>query len=1144
MTLLDLPPAAGSEDDRRPGQWRLANIELVNWGTFDGSHRIDFSRKGHLITGASGSGKSSLLDAIAAVLTPDKWLRFNAAAQDASARGDDRGLVSYVRGAWSKEADELEDRAVSTYLRSRATWSGILLHYENLCDAPVTLVRVFHIPGTSTNRADLKDALVLLRSETSLTEFAPFVAKGIEARRLKTAFSGAQVSTGSHGGFYARVRRAFGIASDNALHLLHKTQSAKNLGSLDHLFRAFMLDRPATFDQARNATEQFRELNTAHQHVVELKRQAEHLDGLAQVVESYEREARTVAEMQRLLAVQEVFQDRFHLEIAESDRSSQVASLARAEEAAGRTRAAQREAEQILHQTRLHEANVGGTDAELHRLRIDDARRAADQTRARAEQLTEELREVGIEGAPKSGAEFAELQESARASLAERRTDETHAAHERYAVSRRALEELDAELASLKHRRSNVEPRLLNVREWLSTELKTSERSLPFAGELIDVLAEYAEWTGAIERVLRPIASALLVRETDLARVRRLIEGRNLGTRLVIEAVPVEVDAPRPARARESLLHRIRVSDGPFGAWLQRRLSEAYDISCVASPDDLDAVERGVTIGGQCKLAAGRYEKNDRFAIDDRRHWILGSDNEAKIDHLLERRSEVQREVDLAASVLGEQQQATEAAAARRTVLKRLLKQAWNEFDVGEAAAELRAREAELERFTENSRELEEASREVAAAQASKRERDEAWNTANAEAAVARGKLEETIRLIERLTTRLAGRTVEDIDRRDLEARYRSIQRRIDGTTIAEVGQKVTNSLHAVADEAAKKQSRARSEITRLAESFRTQWPTAAPDLTSDIEDRAGYAALLESIRTRGLPEHEANFRRLLREKSRDLIGLLLSEIRDAPKQIEERIDPVNASLGRSLFDLDRYLRIRVKTQRSPEATEFIAELKSIVDGSWEQHDERAEERFAALKGIIDRLESAENGDRADVAWRQRCLDTREHVTFQAQEIDRAGRLLSVHDSSAGLSGGQRQKLVIFCLAAALRFQLTDDEQEIPTYGTIVLDEAFDKADSQYTRMAMDVFREFGFHMILATPQKLLQTIETYIGAVTSVSNPTRKQSLLANVPFEEVTSTAESSGLAVADEALADLPESAQADRASTPFLQRTRNL
>ena len=153
----------------------------------------------------------------------------------------------------------------------------------------------------------------------------------------------------------------------------------------------------------------------------------------------------------------------------------------------------------------------------------------------------------------------------------------------------------------------------------------------------------------------------------------------------------------------------------------------------------------------------------------------------------------------------------------------------------------------------------------------------------------------------------------------------------------------------------------------------------------------------------------------------------------------------------------------------------------------------------AALATIMRRLGSS---DRVDREWRNRVLDTREHVSFIAEEVDENGKVHNVHDSSAGLSGGQRQKLVVFCLAAALRYQLAEPDAPFPQYGTVVLDEAFDKADTEYTRMAMDIFVAFGFQMILATPGKLLQTLEPYIGAVTVVTNPERKASRLANVEY------------------------------------------
>jgi uncharacterized protein YPO0396 len=224
-----------------------------------------------------------------------------------------------------------------------------------------------------------------------------------------------------------------------------------------------------------------------------------------------------------------------------------------------------------------------------------------------------------------------------------------------------------------------------------------------------------------------------------------------------------------------------------------------------------------------------------------------------------------------------------------------------------------------------------------------------------------------------------------------------------------------------------------------------------------------------------------------------------LNEIRTARREELARIEPVNASLLRSPFDTDRFLQIKVRDRRTDEVKDFMDDLKRISGGTWQQDDARtAEARFLLLQKVMQRL-----GSEGERAWRSRCLDTRTHVTFVGVEQDRSGAETNRHDSGAGLSGGQRQKLVIFCLAAALRYQLTDSEQLVSDYGTIVLDEAFDKADSEFTKMAMDVFAEFGFHMILATPLKLLQTLERYVGAVSYVSCVDHKASSAKTVMFE-----------------------------------------
>ena len=62
-----------------------------------------------------------------------------------------------------------------------------------------------------------------------------------------------------------------------ALRLLHKTQSAKNLGDLNVFLRDFMLDTPKTFDAAERPVSDFAELDGAHRAVVTARRQVETL---------------------------------------------------------------------------------------------------------------------------------------------------------------------------------------------------------------------------------------------------------------------------------------------------------------------------------------------------------------------------------------------------------------------------------------------------------------------------------------------------------------------------------------------------------------------------------------------------------------------------------------------------------------------------------------------------------------------------------------------------------------------------------------------------------------------------------------------------------------------------------------------------
>jgi uncharacterized protein YPO0396 len=192
------------------------------------------------------------------------------------------------------------------------------------------------------------------------------------------------------------------------------------------------------------------------------------------------------------------------------------------------------------------------------------------------------------------------------------------------------------------------------------------------------------------------------------------------------------------------------------------------------------------------------------------------------------------------------------------------------------------------------------------------------------------------------------------------------------------------------------------------------------------------------------------------------------------------------------------YLKIEANDRPLPEVQEFKQNIKQALSHAWSGEREYAEERFLALRKLVDRL-SQENEKR----WRDSVLDVRRHVEFIGREIDESGVEVEVYRSGAGKSGGQRQKLATTCLAAALRYQLGGNEHGVPMYAPVVLDEAFSSSDNEFTALSMNIFNNFGFQMIVATPLKSVMTLEPFIAGACFVDIRDRCISSVLNIEYD-----------------------------------------
>ena len=174
--------------------------------------------------------------------------------------------------------------------------------------------------------------------------------------------------------------------------------------------------------------------------------------------------------------------------------------------------------------------------------------------------------------------------------------------------------------------------------------------------------------------------------------------------------------------------------------------------------------------------------------------------------------------------------------------------------------------------------------------------------------------------------------------------------------------------------------------------------------------------------------------------------------------------------------------------------------MKEALSQSFSGDAAIAEQRFEILSALVKRIASE---DISDKNWRSLVLDVRQHVEFVAREIDSNEVEVEIYRSGAGKSGGQRQKLAATCLAAALRYQLGGQDRGLTSFSTVVLDEAFDKADAEFTSMAMNIFKTFGFQMIVATPLKSVMTLEPLIGGACFVHIRDRKTSSVVMIEYD-----------------------------------------
>lgn len=1096
--------------------FRLHRFEVYNWGTFHGRvWSLTLDGNNGLVTGDIGSGKSTLVDGITTLLVPAHRIVYNKAA---GAEARERSLRSYVLGYYKSERGDGSLSARPVALRGPNSYSVILGHFRSReLNQDVTLAQVFWMKEGQGQPA--RFYVVADRPLSIKDDFAGFGGDLADLRRRLRADP--QVRVYDHFPPYgADFRRRFGLPGEQALELFNQTVSMKSVGNLTDFVREHMLEAFPAEERIEALIRHFEDLNRAHQAVVRARAQIEALEPLVADVDRYGQVAAAAEELRRCRNGLRPWFAHLKGRLLEERMERLSRELERWTAREGRLEQTRRNQDAQRDELKRAISDKGGDHMERLKREIQILNEEQRRRRERAEQYRRLALELGLDDVADEDGFLAnrEAAEKARATLEDRRADAQNALTET-SVALRDLraewEAIQAELASLRSRRSNIPLAMLELRERLCQGTGLPEEELPFAGELLEVRQEAREWEGVIERLLHNFGLSLLVPDRHYRTVAEWVDRVHLRGRLVYYRVRERAGAPLPELHPRSLVHKLAIRpDSEFYPWLEQELARRFDYACCDDVEQFRREQRAVTRAGQIKDRGERHEKDDRHAIDDRSRYVLGWTNELKIAALEEQAAALERRMQEAARRFSEAQREQDRLQRQIEAMAALLAFGdFHELDWRSVALEAARLQEELDALTAASDRLRVLQDQLTALEQAMAATEEALKEARDERARRRFSLEQAERLLdearsvveampeeeraalfprlEALRAEILGDqplTVESCDRRESDMRE-ELQRRIDAEDkrLQRLGQNIIDGMRR----------------------FHNAWPLETRDVDVSLEAADEYRRMLHRLQADDLPRFETRFRELLRENTIREVAAFQAQLKREAEAIRERIAVINGSLRSIDYNPNRYIALLAEPTSDPEVRDFQQDLRACTEGvlTGSDDDQYSEAKFHQVKAIIERFQGREGQSDLDRRWTRKVTDVRNWFVFSASERWREDDSEHEHYmDSGGKSAGQKEKLAYTVLAASLayQFRLEGAAPRARSFRFVVIDEAFGRGSDESARYALELFRRMKLQVLVVTPLQKIHVIEPYVANVAFVYNEDGRRSLVRNLTIDE----------------------------------------
>ncbi|MBK1717132.1 SbcC/MukB-like Walker B domain-containing protein [Thiocystis violacea] len=1116
---------------------RLIRLLMINWYRLD---QASVEIEGHAaVIGPNASGKSSLLDAIQAVLVggDKRWWSPNASAGEKSTRSLRDYCLGVVRDPDNPDlSQEFRPREQAiTYLAlvfrdtedGSATSIGLAMH-ARLEESQEQIDGRFIAPGLDLRLADLVDQ-------------TPDGATPMPWKRLREAMRGrlgAALRVHPQVGEYQRELCHYLYDGKRTLDRERFLRAFRNaitfspIRNVSGFVRDYILEeRPIQVRSLQQALQQYRQIQISTQEarrreqllseIDRLYRRAEKAECLALAWRWVEQEAAFNAletEMEPLRAALSEAEGeivRLDLEIADLEQRWKTADEA-LQEANRRLAASDIEQQRRRIDAELETLRQGlaalGTDLErarqglgaVHPL-LDHAEQLADDTLTESLQAVAAVlvRDEGLLAAAWPAAPKDVMRAAAR--LRERLAQTAGGLKARYEALVLEEAELDRDLRALKERierlrqgGSDLQPNTLRLIELLR---ERGIEAVPLC-DRVDVADE--PWRDALEAFLGGHREALLVDPAQVSEAITLYrrEGRRRGIHGSRIINTLRTDEWTGRRDPGSLAEVTESDDRHAVAYVNRH---AGNVLRVETEDELVRHERAITADGM--LATGgsvvRLQPEEpmlgraaraltqetlerRFAENGRRHYEKQQEKtliarlREELVMPLERHLDALPDLARLVAERGDKEQSRRALKAERHALD-------------EDASYQRLQQNAVERRKE--RDLVADGKTAAVARKTDRERS-----------LQRDRLHLDQR--EHAAREVAARRTQAQQAPGFDARLAS--ERLDELRGQQLFSAETpDSWRALSAEASRRavsqEGSSRNARNDAAQQITEYWAACPPETrpaAGAFDDHRPLAAwvLLEltQIRDTQLARYVTEAENALREAEYAFRADFVGKLQENLKRLEDQRVELNRNLRHRPFHGQYYSFVKHPEPDLRQVLDWVLawspEQGRDVGGLFDAADDPNHPHREAIRRIRDLLMEAASTEGRASGWDERLADYRQYYHFDVRMSDKADgggnpELLSRRLSKG--SGGEHQSpfyvAIGAALAAAYRIERQPDGGPRGGIALAVFDEAFSKLDLQNTVSALGFLTELGLQVILAAPDEKYGQIAENVDTIVNV---------------------------------------------------------